>query len=198
MATLSEQLELNRCPHCNVDTPNLPKMWAANTTTHDEKNKRIWKVYKCTRCGGIVTAASSRNDHFVTEIYPYTTQVDESIPDTAREYLKQALDSIHAPAGAIMLAASSVDSMLKTKKYIKGDLYSRIKKAATDHLITEEMEKWAHQVRLDANDQRHADEKADLPEQEDARKTIEFALALGEFLFVLPSKVSRGLEETEA
>ena len=60
------------------------------------------------------------------------------------------------------------------------------------------MEEWAHEVRLDANEQRHADEKgldeqdAPLPNWADADKSIAFAKALGEFMFVLPAKVRRG------
>ena len=53
--------------------------------------------------------------------------------------------------------------MLKAKNYKDGTLYSRIQQAADDHLITSEMAKWAHQVSLDANEPRHADEAAPLP-----------------------------------
>ncbi|MCV6004622.1 hypothetical protein OFO99_34830, partial [Escherichia coli] len=65
--------------------------------------------------------------------------------------------------------------------------------AAKDNLITEDMAKWAHDVRLDANDQRHADEAAVLPSESDARKCVDFALAFAQFLFVLPARVQRGL-----
>lgn len=92
-----------------------------------------------------------------------------------------------------MLAASSVDSMLKAKGLIDGSLYTRIDKAASDHLITPEMATWAHEVRLDANDQRHADDAAPLPTHDQAQKCIDFALALGQFLFVLPAKIQRGI-----
>ena len=92
-----------------------------------------------------------------------------------------------------MLAASAVDSMLKEKKYTNGSLYSRIDKAAQDHLITEEMAKWAHQIRLDANDQRHADSNATIPDDKAAKLVFEFAMAFAEYLFVLPAKVSRGI-----
>lgn len=85
----------------------------------------------------------------------------------------------------------------KEKDYTEGSLYTRIDKAAEDHLITEEMAKWAHQVRLDANDQRHADEKATLPTNEDAKLAFDFAVAFAEYLFVLPSKVSRGITDSE-
>jgi hypothetical protein len=87
--------------------------------------------------------------------------------------------------------------MLKIKGLRDGSLYARIHKAATDHLITEEMAKWAHQIRLDANDQRHADEEAPPPSEDDAKRSIDFASALAEFLFVLPSRVTRGLGRGE-
>lgn len=60
------------------------------------------------------------------------------------------------------------------------------------------MARWAHEIRLDANNQRHADLNAALPTENDARKCIDFAMALAEFLFVLPERVERGLAEAEA
>ena len=97
-----------------------------------------------------------------------------------------------------MLAASAVDAMLKDKGYNEGSLYSRINEAKDDHLITEGMAAWAHNIRLDANDQRHADQGAGLPKQEDASRCLEFAQALGQFLYVLPARVERGLNESGA
>jgi len=97
-----------------------------------------------------------------------------------------------------MLAASSIDAMLKAKNYKEGSLYSRIDQAAADHLITAEMAAWAHDVRLDANDQRHADEAESLPSDEDARRALDFAEALGDFMFVLPARVKRGREQAQA
>jgi hypothetical protein len=128
----------------------------------------------------------------ITEIYPSGKSVAPSIPERARNYLTQAISSMHAPSGAVMLAASAVDSMLKAKGYKDGTLYTRIEKAAKDHIITEEMAAWAHDVRLDANCERHADESFELPNEADAQRVIEFALALAEFLFVLPERVQRG------
>lgn len=192
---LDNQLNLNRCPHCNVDKPSLINVWNTETDAHSGGSKRWWKIYTCTRCGGLITAGSNNSAQLVTEIYPNSIKVDDAIPEKAREYLDQALNSIHAPAGAVMLAASSVDAMLKAKGYTEGKLYPRINQAATDHLITNEMSKWAHEVRLDANDQRHADDGAELPSSEDAKRVIDFARALAEFLFVLPSRVTRGLGE---
>lgn len=76
----------------------------------------------------------------VSEIYPKTEEIAEEMPKQARRYLKQAMESLHAPDGAVMLAASAVDAMLKAKKYKQGRLYDRIKKAAKEHIITADME----------------------------------------------------------
>lgn len=97
-----------------------------------------------------------------------------------------------------MLAASAVDAMLKAKGYKDGSLYQRIQRASDEHLITGDMATWAHQVRLDANDQRHVDEAVSLPTAEDAQRSLDFSLALAEILFVLPARVTRGLTESEA
>jgi hypothetical protein len=194
MPKLGTMLELERCPHCNVDKPSLHRQWNTDTTTYKGEARRYWGVYRCTRCGGLVLAASSsESDLEVSEVYPSTADVEESIPTNARAYLTQSLNSLHAPAGAVMLAASSVDAMLKAKNYLEGSLYARIEKAVEDNLITVEMAEWAHDIRLDANDQRHADQGSALPETDDARRCVDFALALAQFLFVLPARVKRGL-----
>ncbi len=197
MPLLDTHLILDRCPHCSIDKPNLKCILTCITDNYRNTNKRDWNFYRCARCGGIVTASASAPGHETQQIFPELSSIDGNIPSRAKEYLEQAVDSIHSPAGAIMLSASSVDSMLKEKGYKKGDLYTRINKAAEEHLITDEMATWAHQVRLNANDQRHADEEIELPNEEDAQKTIDFTLALAEFLFVLPSRVEKGLEDTE-
>jgi hypothetical protein len=94
-----------------------------------------------------------------------------------------------------MVSASAVDAMLKARDLKDGSVYSRIDRASDTHLITPDMAKWAHQIRLDANDQRHADEAAPLPTQDDAKRCLDFALALADVLFVLPSRVTRGLKD---
>lgn len=96
-----------------------------------------------------------------------------------------------------MLCASAIDAMLKEKGYINGSLNQRIKLAAKEHLLTESMADWAHDVRLDANVQRHADVGAELPTTKEAEKSIEFAIALAEYLFVLPARVQRGIVDAK-
>jgi hypothetical protein len=195
MAILSSHLELARCPHCQIDNPNLSAIISEFTTAkHDRTGARTWAVYNCSRCGGAVLAGGylQRGVVEAREIYPVPIAVDNSIPEIAKAYLSQAINSLHAPAGAVMLCASAIDAMLKVKGYTSGNLYGRINKASEDHLITDGMKEWAHEIRLDANDQRHADQEASLPTTADAQRSIEFAQALGQFLFVLPARVAQG------
>ncbi len=197
MLRLSTNLLLPRCPHCSVANPNLFKQHQLQTGDHAGGNLRLWYIYTCGRCGGIVVAAGARDQAEVTECFPAQKEVDQDVPERPRAFLQQALDSLHAPAGAVMLAASAVDAMLKTKGYTEGSLYGRIEQAAAAHSITPDMARWAHDVRLDANDQRHADEAAILPTPDDARRAVDFASALAEILFVLPSRVQRGIRTTQ-
>ena len=195
MTILGEQLNLSRCPHCSADKPSLLKVFENTSANYQGGNPRCWRIYCCRGCGGYILASAINYNQEIIEVYPKSEEVDETIPDVAREYLKQAVSSLNAPAGAIMLCASSIDAMLKNKEYIEGSLYSRIDQAKNDNLITENMAEWAHEVRLDANDERHADKNHSLPVEDDAKRVIEFTISLAEFLFVLPSKVRRGIED---
>ena len=139
-----------------------------------------------------MTAESYSEVGPITQIFPQPMEIDDSVPGDAREFLRQAVRSLSAPAGAVMLAASSVDAMLKAKDYKEGTLYSRINAARDAHLLTVDMAEWAHEVRLDANDPRHADENHPIPGPGDAVRVLEFAQALAQFLFVFPARVTRG------
>jgi hypothetical protein len=164
------------------------------TVDHTGMRHRNWYLYACATCGGCVLTVdrSGVQGAQIDAVWPSLTVVSSDIPERAREYLAQAVSSVQAPAGAVMLAASAIDAMLRDKGLVEGSLYKRIDAAASSHLITEDMAAWAHEVRLDANDQRHTDDSAALPAAEDAERVIGFALSLGEFLYVLPAKVARG------
>lgn len=187
------QLPLERCPHCGVAKPLASFQWASRSQDHTGEHTYLWTVYCCSFCGGMILTSAPIYDFApITNIWPSPVTVSDAIPDRARDFLLQAIASLHSPAGAVMLAASAVDSMLKDKGLKEDSLYNRIVAAAESHLITKEMAAWAHDIRLDANDQRHADESAALPSAADANKVIEFANALAQFLYVLPARVERG------
>ncbi len=185
-----ESLALERCPHCGIDRPHLGR--ASQLQTHNVSgNARSWSIYSCSRCGGVVVAGGTKEGSRADEIYPRPATVDATLPERARAFLTDAQNSQHAPSASIMASASAVDAMLKELGLKRGKLYTRIGQAEKRHLITKDMAEWAHEVRLDANDQRHADEAAEHPTLEDAGRTLDFARALGDFLFVFPARVRR-------
>lgn len=198
MLNLDQYLKIARCPFCAIDNPNLSSIAQFNTAADNGGNPRRWRAYQCARCGGVVVAYAMSNIMAVADYYPRGVTIDDILPEKVKAYLQQAIDSVFAPAGSVMLCASSVDAMLKEKGLKEGSLYTRINQAVTQGWLTPEMSTWAHQVRLDANDQRHADEDTGLPTVEDAKQAIEFTKTLSEFLFVLPSKVTRGIQATGA
>lgn len=198
MAALEDYLRLDRCPYCSIDNPNLLALNESFVTKDDrDENPRLWRTYKCRRCGGVILGYANYNRKYnnygFSGIYPSGQSVNPILPNRVKAYIQQAIDSTAAPSGAVMLCASAVDEMLKVKNYIQGSLYSRIEKATEEKLLTPDMATWAHQVRLDANDQRHADVNGGMPTIEDAKLVIEFTKTLAEFLFVLPAKVTRGI-----
>lgn len=190
---LTGNLKLDHCPHCSIANPNIFSLHWDETKKSDGTDPRLWGTYRCASCGGLVTAYAYSQGGEVANWYPRNEGIEADIAPKPREYLRQARNSFHAPAGSIMLCASAVDAMLKIKGLVNGSLYKRIEDAAKQHIITQDMAKWAHEVRLDANDQRHADEDADLPNEEDAKRAFDFAISLAEIMFVLPARVQRGL-----
>jgi hypothetical protein len=127
-------------------------------------------------------------------IYPDTKRAHEDIPSVARNYLQQAYETLHAPDAAAVMAGSAVDAMLKEKGYAKGSLYERIDKALNDNVLTQGMANWAHEVRLGSNRPRHSDVERPHVSPDEAKQSVEFAEALGSFLFVLTAKIERGIE----
>ncbi|GGA82991.1 hypothetical protein GCM10011385_41480 [Nitratireductor aestuarii] len=197
---------VDRCPQCNIARPYMSLTWSGPIKVNGNRGVR-WGVYECSSCnrltmvegfeGQIDALGLVRGDfgNLVRAVYPGQREVDDSLPEEAQRYLKQALETLFAPDAAIVMAASAVDAMLKDKGYSKGSLYTRIDQAVSDHILTEGMGKWAHKVRLDANAVRHADEEAKPPTREDAQQVVDFATALGDFLFVFTARVDEGLKE---
>ncbi|WP_404934264.1 DUF4145 domain-containing protein [Nitratireductor sp. L15S-10] len=166
-----------------------------------------WATYECSSCHRITLAESypalMNHDYEVYGpgsdkirlLYPTPATVDDSLPEDAQRYLRQAIETKFAPDACIVMAASAVDAMLREKGYKKGSLYARIKSAVDDHTLTEAMAKWAHKVRLDANAVRHVDDNTQPPSEEEAQQAIEFAKALGDFLYVFTARVEEGIKD---
>lgn len=198
---LNDQLNgVLRCPHCAVANPVLVKLWKS-----DQKLPRstpgpvsYWALYRCTTCGNAVSAKGDPSSDFANPpavaLFPAPKVAHEDIPEVARNFLQQAFETLHAPDASAVMAGSAVDAMLKAKGLTEGSLYARIDAAVEQHILTEAMGDWAHEVRLGSNRPRHADEERPHVTEEEAQQSVEFAEALGNFLFVLTAKIERGIE----
>ena len=189
-----------RCPHCGVANPDMVRIWRSHGFLSRGTPGPVhqWGVYKCSSCGGAVLAKCKDGDSAanppIAEVIPSAKSAHEDIPEPARKFLQQAYDTLHAPDAAAVMAGSAVDAMLKQLGYTEGNVYDRIKKAVEDHKLTEGMGQWAHEVRLGSNRPRHADANRPHVTSDEAKQSVEFAEALGFFLFVLTKRVERGTE----
>lgn len=189
---LDEHLKIKRCPHCGIDNPNLASIVPEFVTSSDDgKDQRQWRIYKCSRCGGVVAAWCHPYDRKVLGYFPKEENIDESLPAKVQNYLQQAVDSTFAPSGAIMLCANAVNAMLREKKIEGSSLQEKIGKAVEQGLINKEMETWAGKIRLDTPEQ--DDDNLPMPSVEQAKQSIAFSKALADFLFVLPEKIQKGI-----
>lgn len=186
--------EVTRCPHCSIAAPNMNKVWSDAWTVQGQIQ---WAAYRCNSCGGVVTAQMKLINGTRLEaihLYPDAKAAHEDIPATARTFLQQAYETLHAPDAAAVMAGSSVDAMLKHLGYKDGSLYARIDEALAHNLLTKGMADWAHEVRLGSNRPRHADAENPHVSADEAKQSVEFAEALGNFLFVLTAKIDRGIK----
>jgi len=195
-------LSLPRCPHCGIARPHLLVRGNIEYIPGpDNSPGRMWATYRCTACGQLVLARGfynqPANNGPVDSVYPDIRTAANELPEIARKFLQQAYETLHAPDAAAVMAGSAVDAMLKDKGLVEGTLYQRIDKAVNDHLLTKEMGDWAHWVRLGSNRPRHADKDTPHVSQAEAMQSVEFAESLGQFLYVLSSRISKGIKDAQ-
>jgi hypothetical protein len=130
----------------------------------------------------------------VFRLYPEQKSAAEELPERARTYLQQAYETQNAPDACAVMAGSAVDAMLKELGLTEGSVYARIETAVEKNLLTKSMGEWAHEVRLGSNRPRHADNEHPHVSPKEAAQSVEFAEALGHFLFVLSARIDRGIE----
>ena len=208
MARMGPLLEgLARCPNFRIAVPHLSQRYIAAVTKRKATLIPVWGAYECSSCNFLVTAmcmmdwakATQNLQAYLNQdrpearaVYPTPMAVDDDLPERPKRYLEQAINALNAPDGAVMLAGSAVDAMLKLKGYNDGSVYVRINQAVERGELTKDMSEWAHSVRLEANKPRHADLDEAHATEEGAKQSIEFAKALGDFMFVFPARVERG------
>ena len=179
-------LAMHRCPHCQIAKPLLREI----ALVPQSGNNRVpdWFAYQCTNCGGMILVQAHPGTRTVNRLFPDIREAPSELPDSAHRYLSQAYRTVQdAPDAAAIMASSAVDDMLKQKGYTdQRSLHDRIDAAMDNHLLTDDMAKWAHRIRFVSNNPRHADESNPHVEPNEARRMLEFAEALAQYLYVLP------------
>lgn len=188
-------LGVDNCPHCGATHPVLVRLWISDGYIPNASgaNHSKWAAYGCTTCGGVVAAKGRTNDGtaypYVERLFPDAWEPHRSIPPAVATYLRQARSTLSSPDASVVMSASSIDAMLKHFQLTKGSLNARIDEAATAGLLAKNMAEWAHRVRLDANNTRHADLATPHMSKSDAERAFAFADALATYLFVIPSRM---------
>jgi hypothetical protein len=210
MSIAGDLTGIGRCPHCAVANPHMKVVWASEAFPEPGAPSagHNWGTCQCTSCSNLILVKCKRTVRAnvghpfpknlnVDKIFPIPEEVDVAIPESARRYLVQAHETLHAPDAAALMAASAVDAMLKEQGLTEGNLYKRIDKAVEMHILTKPMGEWAHAVRLEANNVRHADQNNPHLTKPQAEQVVEFASALGDFLYVLTAKIAKGVEDAK-
>jgi hypothetical protein len=214
--SMAETIEgLPYCPHWGTANPASVRLNVgsvpASAGRGGELFERVvlWAMYRCTTCHDVILVESEPTTELprarlaIRRMFPQPPQIAVDIPNPARRYLQDAQSSLHASSASILSSNSAIDAMLKTKGFPRYDsngkehsLNSRINEAAEGGVLTKGMAEWAHAIRVDANDQRHADDNLAALSNEALRRkaegTLNLAKAIGEFLFVIPAMVEAG------
>jgi len=195
---------LKSCPHCGIANPLLQLVWQSpdhHRERPDGEPHQAWVAFECSTCFGVITGKSEPGYVGIMApletIYPGAWVPEDVIPTRTQNYLSQAHKTLNAPDASVIMSASSIDSILKDKGLREGSLYKRINEAVKEGLITTSMSDWAHLVRLDANSPRHADEGDEHMTRQDAERAFNFAKALAEIIYVLPSKIPNDENDAE-
>jgi hypothetical protein len=105
---LANNLDLDRCPHCSVATPNLSKVGQHETQDFQGGDQRLWKMYLCSKCGGIISAYSSRQSNNMIEYFPSTQTetfdyqyLHEEVAEDFKEALKCYSNQCYNAFGSI-------------------------------------------------------------------------------------------------
>jgi hypothetical protein len=172
---------IENCPHCGVSGPLLYRVWASDhhTPRNDGQPGSKWAVYLCTTCGSAVSVKGSPGDGAasppIDQIFPDVWEPDSVLPSQVKTYLTQAHKTLTSPDASVVMSAASIDAMLKDHQLDEGSLYKRIDDAVDKGVLTSVMAQWAHRVRLDSNNPRHADKDAPHMTADDAKRAFDYA-----------------------
>src|SRR5262245_33993757 len=99
-----------RCPHCSIPNAGFAQWWTSAGVVPRGSPGTVhkWVSYFCKYCGGGILAKGVANDSAesagIIERIPTPKAVHEDVPEPARTYLHQAMETLHAPDAAAVMA----------------------------------------------------------------------------------------------
>lgn len=197
------------CPKCG-DKVSMPAVGGAASLGRHRIGTQIHEVYivlyKCTNRDGMGATIGyftiNQTDWKLLNHVPKYThyQVSENVPERSRLLLQEANDAKKTPAACVMTASRAIEAMLAEQgfKNRKHSLKKRIDQAVQEYVLPKVMGDWAHEVREFAREGHTDEEPQELPDKDDAEHVLTYANTLAEYLYVLPSRHKKVLDEPEA
>ena len=193
----------NNCPYCGTKRVAFTILCEVTYDRHGF----YWDTFaQCGHCrrGIVATFETSNNQKPSDGQYEELLDMAPSLPDNGApaytpenvaRFFKQAMDNLPKnwdAAGSMFRKALDTGLTSKFPK-IKGRLIDRIKEAEEQQMLTPELAKWAHQIRLDGNDAAHKEEPF---EEEDAKKLCDFTRLVFYYLFTLQGMLEKSQNKT--
>ena len=193
------------CPWCGTKsvgfTPASMAPWQKSSPEHGFYTDVFAICGRCDR--GII--ALFQDHHSSPEtlqtagregVYPAPPSADAPLftPDRTKRFFQQGMSSLHIgnPDAAGAMFRKSLESGLKERfSSNKRNLIDKIKDAASNGLITQEMADWADHIRISGNEAVHDDEYT----MEQARTLRVFTELVLIYLFELPGRLAKAQEK---
>jgi hypothetical protein len=211
-------VQLAICPFCYAKNPGLHLIHLTDIELSLPQARLLgdqvaegacqWALYSCTSCLlciSVCIAQAWGATGRLRTVLAFPTIVSshsrlKDTPSSARDYLLEA-ERIRrdSPRSSILATATAIDHMLKHRGYKTGSLYERINAAVAAQEFPKSIGDWAHEVRLDANDIRHADEHTDPSYYSAQRADLLWRLAatISDVWFGIPAEIARGRAATK-
>ena len=164
---------------------------------NDEKKKLNFDTYKCGNCSGFVMVLWSAGDRLHDfRVLPWPLKLSkapEEFPADVGRYWMQAHRSLSEENwdAAAVMARSSLQIALRSFKAEGKNLKEEIDSVADSGLLPPIMKDWSHNVRELGNDSAHPEPGQAPTDPNDANDIVQFMDYLLEYLYTLPTRISK-------
>jgi len=168
------------CPHCGVYS-TISVVSIAGSSHY---------IYMCDHCSKLFLLVMDKGK--VIDQYPKRTpKLDAAIPlDVANDYIEaiKCFD-VSAFKASVVMCRRALQTSVIGKGASNGRLIDQIDELCRKGVITEDIGKWSHEIRLTGNIGAHPDGLEDVTPQ-DAEDLLKFLEEYLNYVYVMPAKVA--------